>query len=217
MILQGLYSRGASGATPANASFSLSPFLLYRRAVRPGGLLVLELSHPGELFGGSFLTPEDFVDCWEATESGVVEFAERLESPAPAVSDSDDEDTDGTASAASTAPPPSDETSSEEEEEEEEGPPERRVLAEYGREGDDFDVGTQVLRRTVGLSLFDPEGQLLSSSVKVVPQRQFSLQEVDLLARATGWKVVATHGDLDAGVALQAEGAYRMVVVLKRE
>jgi hypothetical protein len=58
--------------------------------VRPGGLLVLELPHPDELFGGSMLSDEAFVDCW-AHEEG-----------------------------------------------------DSRVFVEYGREGDEFDLVTQV-------------------------------------------------------------------------
>ena len=94
----------------------------------------------------------------------------------------------------------------------------RRVLVEYGREGDDFDPATQVLQRTVGLSLFSKEGELVSSDVSVVAQRQFSLQEIDLLARATGkWVVKGVYGDLDVDVPLDGEDSYRMVVVLQRK
>lgn len=46
----------------------------------------------------------------------------------------------------------------------------------------------QVLHRTVGLSLYVGD-DLVSSEVETVPQRQFTLQEVDLLARVTGFEV----------------------------
>jgi len=148
----------------------------------------------------------DFADCWEVNEEGAVEFAEKREAPEGA----DD---------ASAAPPPDEEDLEEEsddEEEEESGGGLKRVLVEYGREGDTFDFSTQVLERTVGLSLFDGEGTLVSSTVDVVPQRQFSLQEIELLGRVTGWQVAAVHGDLQANVPLDGEEAYRMVVVLKK-
>ena len=46
----------------------------------------------------------------------------------------------------------------------------------------------QILHRTVGLSVYNGD-DLASSEVEVVPQRQFTLQEVDLLARASGFEV----------------------------
>lgn len=173
---------------------------------------MLELAHPGELFGGSFVDPLDFVDCWEVSESGEADFAEKRAAAfdpdgADAADDEeleDEEEEDGDGAESGVA-------------EGSNAPGERRVLVEYGREGDDFDPATQVLHRTVGLSLFDAGGELVSSDVSVVPQRQFSLQEVDLLARATGWVVATAGGDLaPGGVGLDHEDAYRMVVVLRR-
>ncbi|KAI8107370.1 hypothetical protein M9434_004304 [Picochlorum sp. BPE23] len=70
--------------------------------------------------------------------------------------------------------------------------------------------------RTVGMSLFDPDATLLSSNVETVQQRQFTLQEMDLLAKATGWEVASVWGDLSFDVPLDADEAYRMVVILKR-
>lgn len=35
--------------------------------MRPGGLLVLELPHPEELFSGSYYSPDAFVDAWDAS------------------------------------------------------------------------------------------------------------------------------------------------------
>lgn len=40
----------------------------------------------------------------------------------------------------------------------------------------------------MGLSCYHGD-ELISSEVEVVPQRQFTLQEIDLLARATGFEV----------------------------
>ena len=212
--------------------FYLLPLaFFFFRVVRPGGLLILELSHPGELFGGSFLDPLDFVDCWEVAENGEAEFAEKRSSNfSEAESDEDDEEEggeEGTSKKSRSAVEEEEDEEDDEDFEDEEDSPSpgskgedklKRVLVEYGREGDDFDPATQILSRTVGLSLFDPNGDMVSSDVSVVPQRQFSLQEIDLLARATGgaWRIVAVHGDLNEEVPLDGEDSYRMVVVLKR-
>ena len=40
------------------------------RHLRPGGLLLLELLHPGDLFDGSLLLGEEGGEMWEATQSG---------------------------------------------------------------------------------------------------------------------------------------------------
>lgn len=42
-------------------------FEVPRRLVRPGGLLVVELPHPEELFSGAYYTPSQFVDAWDAS------------------------------------------------------------------------------------------------------------------------------------------------------
>jgi SAM-dependent methyltransferase len=139
-------------------------------AVRPGGLLVVELAHPAELFSGALLAEEGPADAWEAEEL-----------------------------AAEVGPS---------------GP--RRVLVEYGREADVFDPITQILRRTVGLSLFAPDGEMESSVVEVVPQRQFGAAELDLLARAAGFEVAALHGGLDAALAADDDEADTLVACLRR-
>ncbi len=183
--------------------------------VRPGGILILELAHPSELFGGSFLDPLDFVDCWEVSEDGEVEFAEKRSSNYQEGEEMEEQSGDEE----------EEELEDEDKEEDENndkssklGDGLRRVLVEYGREGDDFDPATQILQRTVGLSMFSKEGELVSSDVSVIPQRQFSLQEVDLLARASGkWVVKAVYGNLDVECPLDGEESYRMVVVLQRE
>ena len=91
-------------------------------------------------------------------------------------------------------------------------------MVEYGREGDRFDVDRQVLHRTVGMSLFDVDGSLLSSTVETVEQRQFTLQEVDLLAKASGWHVCQpVYGDLDLHIPLDDEESHRMTVILQKK
>ncbi|KAL4421094.1 hypothetical protein ABPG77_009621 [Micractinium sp. CCAP 211/92] len=142
---------------------ALACFKELSQAVRPGGLLVLELPHPSDLWGGYCLEDEQFVEAWDAQSE------------------------DGS----------------------------KTVLVEWGREGDTFDLQQQVLHRTVGLSVYVGD-DLASSEVETVPQRQFTLQEVDLLARVTGFEVVEVHGDFDAGIGLDHEDAYRSVVCLRR-
>jgi len=138
----------------------------------------------------------DFADAWEISEDGSVEFARN---DATANGELLDEDLDS------------------EEDDNAETKNMRRVLVEYGRDGDEFDCSSQILTRTVGMSLFDPSGNLVSSNVSKVPQRQFTLQEINLLAEASGFKVVATYGDLDIDIPLESEEAYRMVVVLQKK
>ena len=90
-------------------------------------------------------------------------------------------------------------------------------MVEYGREGDHFDVERGLLDRTVGLSLFDG-GELVSSTVNVVTQRQFTLQEIDLLARLSGWELRpdAVFGDFRVDVGITDDDADRMICVLTR-
>lgn len=40
------------------------------KAVRPGGLLVLELPHPSDLWGGYCLEEEQFIEAWDAEVGG---------------------------------------------------------------------------------------------------------------------------------------------------
>ncbi|KAL4425487.1 hypothetical protein ABPG75_009503 [Micractinium tetrahymenae] len=143
---------------------ALACFTELSKAMRPGGLLVLELPHPSDLWGGYCLEDEQFVEAWDAQSE------------------------DGS----------------------------KTVLVEWGREGDKFDLQEQVLHRTVGLSLYTGD-DLDSSKVETVLQRQFTLQEIDLLARVSGFEVVEVHGDFDAGIDLEHEEAYRSVVGLRRK
>ena len=72
------------------------------------------------------------------------------------------------------------------------------------------------MHRTCGLSVYRGN-DLANSAVEVVPQRQFTLQEVDLLARSCGLEVVEAHGDFDAAVGLEHDEAYRAVVCLRKK
>lgn len=159
------------------------------RLTQPGGLLVIELGHPKDIFQGIFCSDTGFVDCWEISESGNVDFAnEQVE---------DGKEEEGR-------------------DEEIHIAEEDRVLVEYGREGDAFDVGTQILERTVGFSLFNSDGDLISSKVSTVPQRQFTLQEMEMISQNAGWSIKSIFGDLNMEIGLYDDEAYRMVLVLSR-
>ncbi len=172
--------------------------------VKPGGILVIELGSPRDIYQGAFYLG-GFLNAWEIGESGDVDFAEDFEEY--------EDDNDG----------PNDDVREDIEDVEDigDGPVEGelRVMVEYGREGDRFDVERGVLSRTTGFSLFDTDGELVSSSVSVVDQRQFTLQELDLLARLSGWRLLpeGVFGDFDVAVSMHDETADRMIAVFRRE
>mmetsp|Transcript_65801 Transcript_65801/g.208253 ORF Transcript_65801/g.208253 Transcript_65801/m.208253 type:complete len:387 (-) Transcript_65801:43-1203(-) len=91
------------------------------------------------------------------------------------------------------------------------------VLVEWGREGDGFDPVTQVLARTVGLTRFNDADEIVSVTQTTVPQRLFSAQELDALARASGLKVDAMYGDMNQDVDIYHDEALRMVLVMSRD
>jgi SAM-dependent methyltransferase len=171
--------------------------------VKHGGILVMELGNPRDIYQGAFCT-DGFLNVWEIGESGDVDFAgdafdaegnlEQLDDPEPPENlenPENSEDMDGD---------------------------ELRVMVEYGREGDRFDVERGLLHRTVGFSLFDG-GELVSSSVSVVQQRQYTLQELDLLAKLSGWTLLpqAVFGDFDFDVRLDDDAADRMICVFVKD
>jgi SAM-dependent methyltransferase len=180
-------------------------------ALQPGGLLIIELPHPTELFSGTYY----FADTINNREQqGQVSGDLISEDCGGALEEDEDEDVV--------------DLDDEEEEEEDddsyvkcweiENPdnPEERVYVEWGREGDDFEVDRQILHRTVGLSLYRGE-DLVSSEVEVVPQKCFTLQEIELLGRGAGLEVCGVYGELSMEVVgLLSEGAHRMVVCLKK-
>jgi hypothetical protein len=50
----------------------------------------------------------------------------------------------------------------------------------------------------------------------LTPCRQFTVQELELMAANVGLEVVTLYGDMAQGVGLSHEEAYRMVVVMKK-
>lgn len=160
------------------------------RSLKDGGILVLELGHPRDIFQGNFCS-DGFVECWEVSASGRVEFADEY---------SDDGSQDAT----------TDDIWDQDELDDD------RVLVEYGREGDSFDISSQVLQRTVGMSLFTPDGSMASTTVHTVAQRQFTLQEICILAQASGFEVLKVLGDFDPNILIDNNDAHRMLAVLRK-
>jgi len=136
-------------------------------ALAPGGVAVLELEHPYDLFEGQLMDAQG--DAWdrEDASSGV------------------------------------------------------KVLVEWGREGDAFDVQTHVVERTVGFNVLDLATNEPANGYEAVEQvvrcRVFTAPEVDALARLAGMRVCATFGDMDERVPLDSEEAHNMLVVLKKD
>jgi len=134
----------------------------------PGGIVVLELEHPYDLFDGQLMDAHG--DAWDRE----VENGGGL-----------------------------------------------RVLVEWGREGDPFDVETQIVERTVSVNVVDENGKPPANGAfppveEVVRCRVFTAPEIALLGKLAGLTVAATFGDMDADVPLTHEDANNMVIVLRR-
>lgn len=134
----------------------------------PGGIVVLELEHPYDLFDGQLMDAHG--DAWDRE----VENGGGL-----------------------------------------------KVLVEWGREGDPFDVETQIVERTVGVNVVDENGRPPANGAfppveEVVRCRVFTAPEIALLGKLAGLTVAATFGDMDADVPLTHEDANNMVIVLRR-
>jgi SAM-dependent methyltransferase len=134
----------------------------------PGGIVVLELEHPYDLFDGQLMDAHG--DAWDRE----VENGGGL-----------------------------------------------KVLVEWGREGDPFDVETQIVERTVGINVVDENGRPPANGAfppveEVVRCRVFTAPEIALLGKLAGLTVAATFGDMDADVPLTHEDANNMVIVLRR-
>lgn len=130
----------------------------------PGGLFVLELAHPGDLFDGTLIIGDGGRETWE------------LEAEAAG----------------------------------------QKLFVEWGRDMDEFDPVSQVLQRSVCITIFDQEAAV-ESLEEVVPYRQYTVQEVQLLAAMTGLKVVGLFGEMALHVDLNHEEAYRLVACLQKQ
>lgn len=96
----------------------------------------------------------------------------------------------------------------------------KKVLVEWGREGDVFDVETHILERTVGVNVVDEKGRPVeeygSGVEETVRCRIFTAPEIALIGKLAGLKVVAIYGDMDEDVPLNHDEAHAMIVVMKR-
>ncbi len=156
-----LLGTAAHLTTTASAA---SLFKACASALNPGGLLVLELEHPFDLFDGSLMDAKG--DAWDREVDGV------------------------------------------------------KVLVEWGREGDYFDVETHAVARTVGVNVVDPAtlepAPGWAPIEETVTCRVFTHPEIAMLGEMAGLEVVATYGDMDQSVGLNDDDAHNMVVALKK-
>lgn len=75
----------------------------------------------------------------------------------------------------------------------------------------------QVTQRTVKISTLRKNGETDKLLLEnVVAQRMFTSQEVDLLARLSGFEVVGVYGALDLEVDTESEDAYVLVMCLRK-
>lgn len=145
------------------------------QSLRSGGLLLLELAHPGDLFDGTFVIGDCGKDMWEVPLS-----------------------------------PPSGSSQSS---------VEWKLMVEWGAEFDEFDSVTQVVNRTVSVTTFCGE-KVVHSLEEVVPQRQYTVQEIKLLGSIHGLELDTEHGlygEMDLKADLKADDAYRMIAILKKK
>ena len=91
----------------------------------------------------------------------------------------------------------------------------------WGDDNDDFDPIRQVRQFTVSMELEggdDDNDDMLQSVKEVVPMRHFTSQEIDALARLSGFEVTSMHGALSSGVDVNDEDeAFRLVCVLQKK
>ena len=90
----------------------------------------------------------------------------------------------------------------------------------WGDDDDDFDPIDQVRQFTVSMELNgDDKSKVPLQSVReVVPMRHFTSQEIDLLARLSGFEVMSLHGALQFDVDVNDDDqAFRLVCVLQKK
>jgi SAM-dependent methyltransferase len=85
----------------------------------------------------------------------------------------------------------------------------------WGAPGDVWDPCTQILHRSVTVDVYEQGAAAPRRAVtEVIPTRLYGVPELHLLAAAAGLRVVATHGALREGVALEDASATRLVMLL---
>lgn len=133
-----------------------------RDALRPGGLLLLEMAHPYDLWDGTLAGSEEYAEVW------------------------DSELADGS-----------------------------KLYIEWGREGDPFDGLSQVLERTICATV-TKDDKHVRTLMEISDMRQFSMQELLLLAELAGLEVVESYGEMNMAVAVDDDEAYRLVMCLRK-
>jgi SAM-dependent methyltransferase len=91
-----------------------------------------------------------------------------------------------------------------------------RVTVRWGGSRDVIDPVTQVTKERVSVTYRKPDGSVRNVT-DVVPNRFWTVTELDAAVRlAGGFELVARYGDFDGDVSLDAPGAWRMILVLRR-
>lgn len=86
----------------------------------------------------------------------------------------------------------------------------------WGDEDDTFNPISQIRDFSIKMCLTDPEGSILKEVNEVVPMRLFTVQEIDVLARSSGFRIEAMFGALDDELKVDAEEAFRLVCVMRK-
>jgi len=233
----GTLAHAAAPGAPASAFQSLAA------ALRPGGILVLELAAADDVFDGSLIGG----DAWDVVvERAVVEAAagpgagppppEAPPPPSPrpggfggGASASKAGGSEGAAPEATARP----------------ARPAARLVVEYGSPDDPWDAAAQVLTRTVRITEALPGGKAGKGGgggggggsrkkggggggappppparligQEAVPQRVFTPQEIALLGAGAGLELVGQYGDMSLGVPPVGAGGDRWVGVLVKK
>ena len=90
----------------------------------------------------------------------------------------------------------------------------------WGDDDDKFDPIEQVRQFTVSMELIDEDSsrEPLQSVKEVVPMRHYTSQEIDLLARLSGFEIMSMHGALQHDVDVNDDNqAFRLVCVLQKK
>jgi len=91
-----------------------------------------------------------------------------------------------------------------------------RVRVSWGGPSDAIDPVTQVTMEHVSITVRGPKAARTLTGV--VPNRFWTATEVDAAIRlAGGFTIAGCYGDFDSGVTLVSPGAWRMIMVLRRE
>jgi len=91
------------------------------------------------------------------------------------------------------------------------------VSVRWGGGTDEIDPVTQITREHVSVT-YRGRGAAVRTVTDVVPNRFWTATELTAAIRlAGGFAVAASYGDFDAGTPLEAAGAWRMILVLRRQ